>query len=136
MSTLFALPLSRISRLFPWESNSFPQTGILHTFRSALLVGASYYAGTLVGFAWTPPGQPNSTFWPPNAILLACLLLAPRRRWWTFLLALLPVHMLAQLQTGVPISTAVGLFISNTAEAFLGAFCITRFVDPRKMFDS
>jgi len=44
--------------------------------------------------------------------------------------------MLAQLQTGVPILTAGGWFISNTTEAWLGAFCITRFVDPRKTFDS
>jgi len=37
--------------------------------------------------AWTPTGQPNSTFWPPNAILLAALLLAPRKRWWAIFLA-------------------------------------------------
>ncbi len=135
MSTLFALPLSRISRLFPWESNSFLQTGILHTFRSALLVGASYYAGTLVGFAWTPSGQPNSTFWPPNAILLACFLLAPTRIWWTFILAVFPAHMLAQHQAGVPLWTAVGWFASNISEALIGAFCITRLTDSRKIFD-
>ena len=72
------------------------------TVSAALLVGISYYVGTRVGFAWTPSGQPNSTFWPPNAILLAALLLTPRRAWWTLLLAVLPAHMFAQLQTGVP----------------------------------
>ncbi len=136
MSTLSAFSLGKLSRTTPFPAISIPGTRLLSAFGPPVLVGMGYYLGTRIGFAWTPPGQPNSTFWPPNAILLACLLLAPRRRWWTFLLALLPVHMLAQLQTGVPISTAVGWFISNTAEAFLGAFCITRFVDPRKMFDS
>jgi signal transduction histidine kinase len=135
MSTLFASPLSRISRVFPWEANSFLHNRILHTFRSALLVGVSYYAGTLVGFAWTPGGQPNSTFWPPNAILLACLLLAPTRIWWAFILAVFPAHMLAQHQAGVPLWTAVGWFASNISEALIGAFCITRLTDSRKIFD-
>src|SRR3954469_14639008 len=105
------------------------------TVSAALLVGISYYAGTLVGFAWTPSGQPNSTFWPPNAILLACFLLAPTRIWWTFILAVFPAHMLAQHQAGVPLWTAVGWFASNISEALIGAFCITRLTDSRKIFD-
>jgi len=135
MSTLFASPLSRISRVFPWEASSFQAIRLLHTFYLALLVGASYYAGTLVGFAWTPSGQPNSTFWPPNAILLACFLLAPTRIWWTFIFAVFPAHMLAQHQAGVPLWTAVGWFISNISEALISAFCITRLTESRKIFD-
>jgi len=76
---------------------------ILRAVRPALLVAISYYIGTRIGFAWTPIGQPNSTFWPANAILLAALLLTPPRTWWTLLLAVLPTHMLAQLQAGVPV---------------------------------
>ncbi|PWT89107.1 MAG: hypothetical protein C5B55_11950 [Blastocatellia bacterium] len=103
---------------------------------SALLVGISYYLGTRIGFAWTPAGQPNSTFWPPNAILLAALLLAPRTTWWSFILAVLPFHMLGQLETGVPVWTAVGWFITNSSEALIGAYCITRFSGSSKRFDS
>jgi hypothetical protein len=77
------------------------------TFGFALLVGISYYAGTRIGFALTPSQHPIATFWPPNAILLAALLLAPTRTWWTFLLVLLPVHLFVQTQAGVPVWTAV-----------------------------
>jgi signal transduction histidine kinase len=84
----------------------------------------------------TPVGQPNSTFWPPNAILLAAFLSAPRRIWWAFLVAVLPAHMLAQLQIGVPLWTAVGWFVTNTSEALIGAFCITRFTDRKTLFDN
>lgn len=91
------------------------------------LVGFSYYLGTLVGFVLTPRGEPNSTFWPPNAILLASLLLVPRRTWWMFIVAVLPAHLLAQLPSGVPLWTAIGWFISNTGEALIGAFFITEF---------
>lgn len=113
----------------------FPAQRVLRTTAFALLVGISYYLGTRFGFAWTPPGQPNSTFWPPNAILLAALLLAPQRVWWLFLLAVLPAHMAAQLKTGVPVWTATGWFITNTSEALIGAFCIKR-ISPRSTLDS
>jgi signal transduction histidine kinase len=109
---------------------------ILRTVRPALLVGIGYYVGTRIGFAWTPIGQPNSTFWPANAILLAAFLLAPWQTWWTLLLAVVPAHMIAQLQAGVPVWTAVGWFITNTSEALIGAFCITRFSHQKNTLDS
>jgi signal transduction histidine kinase len=108
----------------------------LPAFNSALLVSVSYYVGTVIGFAWTPVGQPNSTFWPPNAILLASLLLTPRRTWWAFLLAVLPAHMLAQLHAGVPLWTAAGWFLTNSSEALIGAYCVTRFAPASKRLDS
>jgi two-component system, LuxR family, sensor kinase FixL len=114
---------------------SVPASRILPTVSAALLVGISYYVGTRIGFAWTPSGQPNSTFWPPNAIFLAALLLTPRRAWRTFLLAVLPAHMFAQLQTGVPMWTAIGWFITNSIEALIGAYCITKFTDSAKRLE-
>jgi signal transduction histidine kinase len=100
-----------------------------------LLVGISYYVGTRIGFAWTPAGRPNSTFWPPNAILLAALLLVRRKEWWTLLLAVFAAHMIAQLQTGVPVWTAAGWFLTNSSEALIGAYCITRFTDSTSRLD-
>ena len=109
---------------------------ILRVAGPALSVAISYYVGTRIGFLMTPSGQPNSTFWPANAILLAACLLAPRRIWWTFVLAVLPAHMLAQTQSGVPLWTALGWFISNSAEALFGAFCITQFARPENQFET
>jgi signal transduction histidine kinase len=120
------------------ELSRFPLSGtrVLRRFGPALLVASSYYLATRIGFAWTPSGQPNSTFWPANAILLAAFLLAPQRIWWTFLLAVLPAHMIAQLQSGVPVWTASGWFISNSAEGLIGAFFITRFTRQESLFDT
>jgi signal transduction histidine kinase len=101
----------------------------------ALLVGISYYVGTRIGFAWTPAGRPNSTFWPPNAILLAALLVVRRKEWWTLFLAVLAAHMVAQLQVGVPAWTAGGWFVTNSSEALIGAYCITRFTDSARRLD-
>jgi signal transduction histidine kinase len=109
------------------RDTSIPADGILRSGSVAFLVGICYYLGTRIGLALTPHGQPNSTFWPPNAILLAVLLLAPRRTWWTFILAVLPAHLFAQLPAGVPLWTAIGWFITNISEALIGAYFITRF---------
>ena len=117
------------------ESSSW-RTRILQPLRFAVLVGFSYYAGTRVGFAFTPSGQPNSVFWPPNAILLAALLLAPRKVWWALLLAVVPAHLLAQLQAGVPVWTATAWLATNTSEALIGALCIGQLVRPTRMFAS
>jgi signal transduction histidine kinase len=109
------------------------------TFRNGallLLVAIVYYGATKVGFAFTPAERPISTFWPPNALLLATLLLAPRRTWWMFLLAVLPAHLIAQLQTGVPLATALGWFIGNTTEALIGASCISYFTNKTLLFES
>jgi len=136
---IFTASLSRINAarvsLAQTPDSSVSASRVLRTGSFALLVGVSYYLGTRIGLALTPPGQPNSTFWPPNAILLAALLLAPRRIWWTFLLAALPAHLFAQLPAGVPLWTAIGWFVTNTSEALIGAFFITRF-SRGKIFDS
>jgi signal transduction histidine kinase len=135
LSSLSRISAVRNSSLGTIES-SVAAKRILRTVRPALLVGISYYVGTRIGFSWTPIGQPNSTFWPANAILLAAFLLTPWRTWWTLLLLVLPAHMIAQLQVGVPVWTAVGWFITNTSEALIGAFCITRFSHQKNTLDS
>src|SRR5213083_877200 len=68
----------------------------------ALSVAAAYYAGAHVGFLLRFPGSPLSIIWPPNAILLAALLLVPTRQWWVLLLAVLPAHLLVEAPNVVP----------------------------------
>jgi signal transduction histidine kinase len=101
-----------------------------------LIAALGYYLGTRLGFALTPVQSPISTLWPPNAILLAVLLLTPIRNWWIPILAVLPVHLLIQLGIGIPVATSLGWFIGNATEALLGATIICRFVDPTRMFET
>src|SRR5579864_7687103 len=70
---------------------------ILYLISIAIVVALSYYAASKIGFVFTPPHQAISTFWPPNAVLLAALLLVPRREWWIVILAVLPAHFFVQL---------------------------------------
>ena len=135
--SFFALSTTRTPPVCTCESveSPLPANRILPVATAALLVGIGYYVGTLIGFAWTPAGRPNSTFWPPNAILLAALLLVRRKEWWTLLLAVFAAHMIAQLQTGVPMWMAAGWFVTNSSEALIGAYCITRFTDSTRRLD-
>jgi two-component system, LuxR family, sensor kinase FixL len=95
----------------------------------ALAVFATYYLGCKVGFALTFRPHPVSVLWPPNAILLAALLLTPVRLWWVILLAAFPAHLAAQLQSNVPPAMIFCWFVSNSCEALIGAGCIRFLVD-------
>ena len=88
---------------------------------TALLVFVGYYLGARIGFALTLQPHPVSVLWPPNSILVAALLLTPARIWWVILLAALPAHLAAQVQSHVPPLMIVCWFISNSCEAVIGA---------------
>jgi signal transduction histidine kinase len=80
-----------------------------------------YYLAARLGFAFTMQPHPLSTLWPPNALLLAVLLLAPTRDWWWLLAAALPGHLFAEVQSGVPSAMVLGWYVSNCSEALIGA---------------
>lgn len=92
-----------------------------HLLIIALWVFAGYYLGCKVGFALTFKPHPVSVLWPPNSVLVAALLLTPPRRWWLVLLAALPAHLAAQLQSHVPPLMTLCWFVSNSCEALIGA---------------
>ncbi|HEX6690121.1 MAG TPA: MASE1 domain-containing protein, partial [Burkholderiales bacterium] len=94
----------------------------------ALIVALGYYLAARVGFAFTLQPHPISTLWPPNALLLAALLLAPARAWAWLLAAALPAHLLVELQSGVPTAMVLAWFASNCSEALIGAALVRAFV--------
>src|SRR5215469_8098899 len=84
---------------------------------TCVIAATAYYIGSAIGFFLTPATLPIATYWPPNAILLAALLLVPVRFWWMLLACVLGAHLLVQLQSGIPLATALGWFASNSFEA-------------------
>src|SRR5262245_59670171 len=85
-----------------------------HLLIIGLWVFAGYYLGCQIAFALTFQPHPVSVLWPPNSVLVAALLLTPTRSWWLVLLAALPAHLLAQLQSDVPPVMILCWFISNS----------------------
>jgi len=106
-------------------------------FLVAGVVAIAYYSGANVGFALTFAPHPTSVVWPPNALLLAAILLLPPRFWWLPIVAALPAHLLVELRSGVPLTMVLGWFVSNCTEALIGATCIRQVLREEPLrFDS
>ena len=101
-----------------------------------LLVCAGYYAGALIGQSLRFPNSHLSLLWPPTAIVLAALLLAPPSRWWLFLLAVAPVHILVQLKDGVPALGILSQLVGNFGQALVAALSVRYFVKGQLQLDS
>jgi len=102
----------------------------------AVMLAVGYYLAARIGFAFTLQPHPISTLWPPNALLMAALLLAPTRAWWLLLAAALPAHLLAELQSGVPTAMVLGWYASNCSEALIGASLVRALVPGTLRLDS
>ena len=90
---------------------------------AVLLVCAGYYgAGVVALMLRLEPGG-ISTIWLPHGVLLAALMLTPVRRWWLYLVALLPVHLhlVSHFQGPVPLGIMLIQYGGNIAQAVLGA---------------
>jgi len=113
----------------PVEQNANGLSAVFdrHLLMIGLWVFTGYYLGCKIGFALTFQPHPVSVLWPPNSVLVAALLLTPPRSWWLVLLAALPAHLAAQLQSDVPPLMIMCWFISNALEAVIGAG-LTRYV--------
>jgi signal transduction histidine kinase len=83
-------------------------------------VAIVYFLAAKLGEALAFPSAPVSALWAPNAILFAVLLLTPVERWWLYLLAVLPLHLIAQLPA-FPIEQVAIQYVLNCAESMLGA---------------
>jgi len=108
----------------------------LHAALAAVLVALVYGASAKVGFAFTFQPRPISVVWLPNAILLAGLLLTPARAWWFVMLAVLPVHLAVELQSGVPSVMVLAWYVSNCSEALIGAALLRWLVRAPLNFNS
>jgi len=102
-----------------------------------VLVSVAYYLGAQIGFALQSPNAPQSVLWLPNSILLAVLLIVPYRAWPVYLVAAFPAQMLVGWGAGQPALPIALLFLTNCADAALGAFLVRRTLgDAPFRFDS
>jgi signal transduction histidine kinase len=101
-----------------------------------LLVAALYYGTARLGFVVASTPVPISIVWLPNALLLAAFLVARKSTWPKIIAAALPAHLAAELQSNVLPSMVAGWFVSNCAEALIGALLISLVVLGPIRFDS
>lgn len=94
-----------------------------------LAVGLGYYLGAVLGVAASSMSEGISIFWLPNGILLAALLLAPRRDWPLYLLAAVAAEIAADLPT-FNLAQAIGFAGVNLFECLLIAWLLQRVACP------
>ncbi len=113
-----------MAQLRPWLAAS-SKTG--YVLSLALLTG-SYFAAGKLGLDLAFETSSVTAIWPPTGIALAALLLGGRRMWPGVALGAL----LANVGTGVPAVTVLGITLGNTLEALAGAWLLQRFAhfDP------
>jgi signal transduction histidine kinase/integral membrane sensor domain MASE1 len=109
---------------------------IRQTAIAALLTAAAYWLGAWVGLELTFSPTPVAALWPPNALLLAALLLAPTSTWWVLLASALPVHLFMELRAGVPLGMVLSWYLSNSMEALVGAGLVRHFLGGRVRLDN
>jgi len=69
-------------------------TNTAQVVASLLIVAISYYLAAKTSLSLRFSGSTKAALWPTNAVLVAALLLTPVRRWWMYLLAVVPAHLL------------------------------------------
>ena len=98
--------------------------------RGPVIAAIAYLAGAESAFlVGTLSDRIFAPFWPPNVILFGALLLAPRSRWWLYILAALPAHVIAELHVGMALLPMAVAFATNCAIALLSAFAVRQLIE-------
>ena len=61
----------------------------------SFVVALVYYVSTVASLKLRLSTSTLTLVWPSLALLVATLVLSPRRRWWVYLVVIIPTHILA-----------------------------------------
>src|SRR5262249_12577820 len=93
--------------------------------RGPSLVAVAYFLGAEGAFlVGTLSDRIFAPFWPPNVILFAVLLQVPISRWWLYVVAVVPAHVVAELHVGMQSVPMAVAFATNCAVAVLCAVAV------------
>jgi integral membrane sensor domain MASE1/anti-sigma regulatory factor (Ser/Thr protein kinase) len=131
--------LSEAGEVLPGSRASAAQRTVsaefLKSLKAPVLVAIAYYLGAQAAFAvGTLSDRIFAPFWPPNAVLFCTLILVPKRRWWLYIAAAFPAHVLAELSVGMPADQQLVAFVTNCMVATLSAWGVQRFLKEPPWF--
>lgn len=104
--------------------------GVLRLAKICLIAGA-YYGSAKLGLDLAFATKSVTAIWPPTGIALAALVIWGRSFWPGVALG----AFLANMWTGVPFITVLGITCGNTLEAVVGAYLLSRVADFRPSLD-
>jgi PAS domain S-box-containing protein len=98
------------------------------------VVCAAYYVAVVVALKLQLGFSQIPVLWPSNAILTAALVLSPKRHWWLYLLAVIPVHIAGYAgRLAGPDWSAVQI-LHNSVLAIVAAAVMRRFAPTASKF--
>ena len=101
------------------------------------LVALAYFVGAELAFVvGTLSDKIFAPFWPPNIVLLYALVFAPARRWWLYILATFPAHVVAELGIGMGAQQLLVAFATNALLAVIIALAMIRVLGGPPRFDN
>jgi integral membrane sensor domain MASE1/serine phosphatase RsbU (regulator of sigma subunit) len=100
--------------------------GVIYLAKIALIAGA-YYGSAKVGLDLAFATKSVTAVWPPTGIALAALVIWGRSYWPGVALG----AFFANMWTGVPLITVLGITAGNTLEALVGAYLLSWVADFR-----
>lgn len=102
-----------------------------------LLLALTYYLGAQAAFyIGTLSDKIFALFWPPNVILFCALMSVPKRRWWFYIAAAFPAHVIAEHGVGMPAPQILLAFVTNCTIAVLNAYAVRKYVGDSPWFGS
>ena len=117
--------------------NGLRRDDLPKTIRNSVIVAIAYYLGAELAFLiGTLSDRIFAPFWPPNVVLFCALLVTPLRRWWIFILAAFPAHIVAEARIGMPAGQLLVAFATNCSVAALNAFAVQRILIEPPWFGS
>jgi PAS domain S-box-containing protein len=102
---------------------------------SVVIVVVSYYLVATTSLHLRFGGSTKAALWPSNSILVAALLLTPVRRWWMYLLAMVPAHILVHSAYHIGAMWIAFQIGHNTALALAAAAILKRLGPSLFSFD-
>jgi diguanylate cyclase (GGDEF)-like protein/PAS domain S-box-containing protein len=91
----------------------------------AVITSVAYYFLARLGISLSKPPEYIAAFWPPNAVFLVAILLAERRYWWIFFIAVSPAIFITSYQAGYSLEHVIIFVIANSIEVLVAAFGLT-----------
>lgn len=110
----------------------FSEQQELHSLFGPLIVSLGYFIGAEAAFyIGTLSDNFFAPFWPPNVVLFCALAFVPYQRWWTYIAAVFPAHILVEWQVAMPPAQVIVAFATNCAVAIINATLIKELlIDP------
>jgi len=98
------------------------------------LFGVAFYFAYRYGMSFSY--ETSSPFWFPDSVLLCALLMVRPSRWWVFILAALPIRLLAPVSSGIPLWFLLATFANDSIKGLIAVAVLRRFLRNPVRFET